>query len=102
MENPAKEIDKLNDKKEIIDQIYKVKTDIYNHISKLDKLIEYYLGDTKSDIVDTFCIEMENGAIGYELNLKLGPIYKMVCRYEYMYNENGWEEEFEKISLDDI
>lgn len=96
MENTAKEIDKLNNKKEIIDQIYKAKIDICNYNSKLDKLIEYYLGDTKSDIVDTFCNEAENGIIGYELKLKLETIYKMICRYEYMYNQNGWEEECEK------
>lgn len=96
MEQSIKENDKLNDKKEIIDQIYRVKVDIHNLNSKLDKIIEYYLGGTKSDIANTFCIEMENGVITYEPKLKLEKLYKMLCRYEYMYNQNGWEEEHQK------
>lgn len=97
MEQSIKENDKLNDKKEIIDQIYRVKVDIHNLNSKLDKIIEYHLGDTKSDIVDTFCNEMESGVITYEPKLKLEKLYKMLCRYEYMYNQNGWEEKYQKI-----
>jgi hypothetical protein len=91
-----KAYDKVDDKKEIIDQIYRVKTDIHNLNSKLDKLIEYYLGEIKTDIVDTFCNGMENGVITYEPKLRLETLYKMLCSYEYMYNQNGWEEEYQK------
>ena len=91
-----KTFDKVDDKKEIIDQIYRVKTDIHNLNSKLDKLIEYYLGEIKTNIVYTFCNEMENGVITYEPKLRLETLYKMLCSYEYMYNQNGWEEEQQK------
>ena len=100
MEQYKKTRDKLNDKKEIIDLIYKVKTDIHNLNSKLDKLIEYYLGDTKSNTINTFCIEMEDGVITYEPNLRLEKLYKILCRYDYMYNQNGWEEENQKTKND--